>query len=55
VKSAWDAAYSLHVWGFHEAKLNVEDLEVDLPHVEWLIRYTEQTLAKRAASKPSRE
>jgi len=29
VKSAWDAAYSLHVWGFHEMKLTVEEVELD--------------------------
>jgi len=47
VKSAWDAAYSLHVWGFHEAKLAAEDVELDLPQVEWLLEYVEKLVKSR--------
>jgi len=47
VKSAWDAAYSLHVWGFHEAKLTAEDVELDLPQVEWLLEYVEKLVKSR--------
>ena len=46
VKSVWDAAYAIHVWGFHEAKLNVEDIEIDIPQIEWLLRYTERLVEK---------
>jgi len=48
VKSAWDAAYSLHVWGFHEAKLTVEDIEIDVPQIEWLIEYTEKLVKEQS-------
>ncbi len=44
----WSRAYSLHVWGSHEMKLDVEDVAMDVPHVEWLLRYAKQ-LAKRLA------
>jgi len=47
VKSAWDAAYSLHVWGFHEAKLTVEDVEIDVPQIEWLLEYMEKLVKER--------
>jgi hypothetical protein len=32
--AAWDAANYLHVWGFHEAKLDVEDVKKRLPRME---------------------
>jgi hypothetical protein len=32
--AAWDAANYLHVWGFHEAKLDVEDVKKRLPRIE---------------------
>ncbi|MCL7383570.1 MAG: PaREP1 family protein [Thaumarchaeota archaeon] len=35
---AWDHAWTLHVWGFHEGKFDYEDVEVRLPHVEKIIR-----------------
>ncbi len=46
IKSAWDTAYSLHVWGFHEAKLDIDDVKLDIPQIEWLLEYTKQTLRK---------
>jgi hypothetical protein len=32
--AAWDAANYLHVWGFHEAKLDLEDVRKRLPRIE---------------------
>jgi hypothetical protein len=32
--SSWDSAWTLHVWGFHEAKLNSEAVRYRLPHGE---------------------
>jgi len=32
--AAWDAANHLHVWGFHEAKLDAEDVKRRLPRIE---------------------
>lgn len=46
VKSVWDAAYSLHVWGFHEAKLSVKDIEMDIPEIEWLLSYAEEVVRR---------
>lgn len=46
VKSVWDAAYSLHVWGFHEAKLDIDDIETDIPQIEWLRDYTKKVVEK---------
>ena len=47
VKSVWDAAYSAHVWGFHEAKLSIKDIEIDIPQVEWMLKYTEKLVKGR--------
>lgn len=35
--SSWDSAWTLHVWGFHEAKLDSEAVRDRLPHVERMI------------------
>jgi hypothetical protein len=34
---AWDIAWALHVWGFHEAKLNTKAVKVRLPYLERMI------------------
>jgi len=47
VKSAWDAAYGLHVWGYHEAKLTAEDVELDIPQIEWVLEYVEKLVKSR--------
>jgi len=31
---SWDKAWALHVWGFHEAKFDSEDVKKRLPAVE---------------------
>ncbi len=36
----WFKAYEVHVWGLHEAKYRVEDVEIVVPVVEWLLTYT---------------
>jgi hypothetical protein len=35
--AAWDRANYLHVWGFHEAKLDSEDVKERLPDVERMV------------------
>ncbi|GAB6946364.1 PaREP1 family protein [Vulcanisaeta sp. JCM 16161] len=40
VLDGWNAGYSLHVWGFHEAKLTIEDVE---PLIERVHRMVEET------------
>ncbi|MEM1545417.1 MAG: PaREP1 family protein [Candidatus Methanomethylicia archaeon] len=34
---AWDHAWTLHVWGFHEAKLNIEGIKARYPYVERMV------------------
>ena len=45
----WAKAYEIHIWGFHEVKYDVKDIEIALPLVEWLLNYTKQTLEKMKA------
>ena len=40
VLSGWDAGYTLHVWGFHEAKLTVSDI---IPRVEKIRKMLEES------------
>ena len=35
--AAWDRTWVLHVWGFHEAKLDSEDVKERLPDVERMV------------------
>jgi len=34
---AWDRAWALHVWGFHEAKFDSEAVRIRLPYVERIV------------------
>lgn len=43
VQLGWDAANHLHVWGFHEAKLEAEDVKGRMPIIKRLIDLTEKT------------
>jgi hypothetical protein len=36
----WDIAWALHVWGFHEAKLDSKAVKVRLPYFERMILET---------------
>ncbi len=42
VQLGWDAANYLHVWGFHEAKLDAEDVRRRMPIIKKLIELTEK-------------
>ena len=37
---AWDRAWVLHVWGFHEEKLDSEAIRVRLPYIERMVNET---------------
>ena len=37
-REAWDSANYLHVWGFHEAKLDAEAVKARLPYVEKMVK-----------------
>jgi len=43
VELGWDAANYLHIWGFHEAKLDAEDVKRRVPIIERLIELTRKT------------
>jgi hypothetical protein len=40
VQLGWDAANYLHVFGFHEAKLEVENVKARIPLIKRLIELT---------------
>ncbi len=42
VRIGWDSANYLHVWGFHETKLDVEDVKTRISIIERLIELTEK-------------
>ncbi len=47
-EEAWDAANYLHVWGFHEAKLDAELVRRRLPEVERIVNETQKVLTNQA-------
>ena len=40
VQIGWDAANYLHVFGFHEAKLEVENVKARIPLIKRLVELT---------------
>jgi hypothetical protein len=44
---AWDRAWALHVWGFHEAKLDSKAVEMRLPYVERMVLEAEKIIRGR--------
>ena len=46
ILEAWKSAYDLHIHGFHEHALGIEEVKEDLPVVEKLVRYTKRRLEK---------
>ncbi|MCY0891566.1 MAG: PaREP1 family protein [Pyrobaculum arsenaticum] len=42
---SWDAAWALHVWGFHEAKLDAEDIRDRLPYIEKMVKDAQKALS----------
>ena len=44
--SAWDRAWALHVWGFHETKFDVEDVRERLPIVEKIVLEAQSLIKK---------
>ncbi|RLE57226.1 MAG: hypothetical protein DRJ40_02625 [Thermoprotei archaeon] len=41
---AWDHAWTLHVWGFHEAKLDSEAVKRRLPYIEKIVEETKKII-----------
>ncbi len=44
---AWDSAWVLHVWGFHEAKLTSESIKRRLPQVEKIVKEAGRLIRSR--------
>jgi len=47
VADVWARAYDVHVWGFHEAKYNIDDIKDDLEYVKWLLEFTEKLIKNK--------
>jgi len=42
IEDAWARAFNIHVWGFHEGKFGAEEIERNIPHIEWLVEYVKE-------------
>ena len=42
IEDAWARAFNIHVWGFHEGKLGVEEIKRNVPYVEWLVNFVKE-------------
>lgn len=47
IECVWAVAYDIHVWGFHEGKYSIEDIEEDVEHVKWLLNYVRQVITAK--------
>jgi hypothetical protein len=45
--SSWDTAWALHVWGFHEAKFDAEDVRRRLPSIDRMVTETQRIVEKK--------
>ena len=46
--NAWDHAWILHVWGFHEAKLDSKAIKRRLPFIEKMVNETKKITVKKS-------
>jgi len=44
IESTWAIAYDLHVWGFHEAKYNIDEVKDDITYIEWIVKYAKEKI-----------
>jgi hypothetical protein len=51
--SAWDTANYLHVWGFHEAKLDSKAVELRVRYVERTVIETKELVGGEALNAQS--
>jgi len=42
IRYAWEDAYDLHVWGFHETVYSIEHVKMSLPTIEQLLAKTKE-------------
>jgi hypothetical protein len=46
-RSSWDAAWALHVWGFHEAMFDPEDVRTRLSNIEGMVSEAQRIVEKK--------
>jgi hypothetical protein len=46
IHETWAIAYDLHVWGFHERKYGIEEVQRGLPYAEWILDYSKNHTEK---------
>jgi hypothetical protein len=46
-RSSWDTAWALHVWGFHEAKFDAEDVRRRLPSIDRMVTEAQRIIEKK--------
>jgi len=46
IRYAWEDAYDLHVWGFHEAVYSVDQVKTSIPTIEQLLAKTKELIQK---------
>ncbi len=44
IETAWKYAYDIHVWGFHERKYSIREIQHAQPDIEWLLNYAKKKL-----------
>ena len=43
----WDRANYLHIWGFHEAKIDVQSVKARIPYIEKMVKKLREELKKK--------
>ena len=46
LKDSWESANYLHIWGFHEAKLDQEAVKSDLPDIERVVMEVKKIISE---------
>jgi hypothetical protein len=46
-RSSWDTAWALHVWGFHEEKLDSESVRDRLPDIERMVMEAQKIVKRK--------
>jgi hypothetical protein len=46
-RSSWDTAWALHVWGFHEAKLDSESVRDRLQDIEKMVMEAQKVVKRK--------
>jgi len=49
ILTTWARAHDLHVWGFHEAKLDIEDVRFDFDSIRWFLDFVKKFLGESHA------